>query len=121
MFRRLRHTLFYAAPSLCLVLGALPATATPSGQYVTRATPQSEPGLYVVEFVVYQESPEPPHVARTWRRTYRLYCPTETVRNITNGAWGEAVPAQGNFTEGTGVLPNVVRLVCGVPNRWRSR
>ncbi|MGC9504087.1 hypothetical protein [Baaleninema sp.] len=72
-----------ASPFLfSLSIGSL-ASATPSGQYVTRAVPQDPPGLYIVDFTVYQESPEPPHVARSWERTYRIYCPNETVRNIT--------------------------------------
>ncbi len=95
------------------------ASATPSGLFLTRAVPQDEPGLYIVDFTVYQNSPEPPHVARTWRRTYRVYCPNVTVRNITNGQWGDAIPARADRREGPGTMMSVVGLVCGSPNRWR--
>ena len=108
-----------ATPVAFVLLAIAPAIATPSGQYITRAVPQSEDGLYVVDFTVYEESIEPPHVAGTWTRTYRIYCPTETVRNITNGEWGEAISASEDRSEGPGVLPSVVKLTCGMPNRWQ--
>lgn len=118
MLRNWLRALWVAAPAVGMVLAIAPVNATPSGQYVTRAVPQAEPGLYVVDFTVYEETIEPPHVANIWTRTYNIYCPTETVRNVTNGEWGEAMPASDNHSEGTGVLPAVVKLVCGSPNRW---
>ena len=119
MLRTFFRTLSAAPPVALILLAIAPVTATPSGQYITRAVPQAEDGLYVVDFTVYEESLEPPHVAGTWSRTYRIYCPTETVRNVTNGEWGEAMSASENHSEGTGVLPAIVKLTCGTPNRWQ--
>lgn len=119
MLKNLIRALSAAAPVVGMVLAIAPVSATPSGQYVTRAVPQAEPGLYEVDFTVYEQTLEPPQVADTWTRTYNVYCPTEMVRNVTNGEWGEAVPARENHSEGTGVLPTVVKLVCGSPNRWQ--
>jgi len=46
---------------------------------------------------------------------YRIYCPNRTVRNITNGSWGQArnVFAEDNFQfGGQGILTRVVNDVC---------
>ena len=53
---------------------------------INQVKPQDKKGLYIVDFELDGES-----------KTYRMYCPTNTVREITNGSWKKAKKASGNI------------------------
>jgi len=68
------------------------------------APPREPAGLLICGFNVYNTNYQ-----------YRIYCPNSTVRNITNGSWGQArtAVAEDNFQfGGEDIITKVVREVC---------
>ncbi|MFK5975514.1 MAG: hypothetical protein QM493_03295 [Sulfurovum sp.] len=93
---------------LKFILIFLGATAILSARGVLVSSyyhPKSEPrGLYIVEF----------SYAKTYY-TYRMYCPTGEVRDITRGHWGKARKAykeDKRYFNGAMVLRSAYAEVC---------
>jgi hypothetical protein len=104
--------LFYLFATLSL---SLPVSATPAGVYVKTAKNLDTPGLYLVNFTVIWPQGIPGEDLVTNKfidYTYRVYCPTGMVRNVTKGKWKEAQLGWNNHSIGTGVLDSVLNQVC---------
>jgi hypothetical protein len=102
-------------PSLILAFSYIipqPALSNPVGQYVSNVRPLDKPGLFLVNFFTVQSyGNSVSH--RTTYFTYRVYCPTQMVRNVTNENWGVAQKAHHDRDAGFGTMTKIVRQVCG--------
>ena len=80
--------------------------------------PSREPaGLYVVDFQVTNND-----TGNQSLLTYRVYCPTKNVRNISNAAsrrvMRTAIKEDAAFFQGIPIMQDIVRTVCR--GNWRS-
>jgi len=101
--------------SFPIFLPVFSVLATPSGVHVLSARPLDKTGLLLVDFIVLWPNGIPGEDVVTNKvvnYTYRVYCPTGMVRNVTNNTWGEAVSAWDNNSIGTGVFHLVLYQVC---------
>lgn len=99
-----------------IVLGiSFPSVGTPVGSHVRSVEELEQPRLYLVEFTVVLPQGIPGEGIVTNKfvdYTYRVYCPTAMVRNVTGGKWGNASLAWNDHSIGTGALTSVVYQVC---------
>ncbi len=86
---------------------------------VTKGTPGPAPKIYINN--CYSPPREPQGLiicgfnVYSTNYQYRIYCPNRTVRNITNGSWGQARTAfvEDNYQfVGRGIMTQVVNQVC---------
>lgn len=47
--------------------------------------------------------------------TFRVYCPTSMIRDISNGGWGRVLPASKASGYPTGVIQIAIDSACGTP------
>ncbi len=93
----------------------LTASASPMRGYIIEHYfhPNTEPkGLLVVSFNYYSGEPGNDF---SYDMTYRVYCPTKTVRDITEGKMGQsrtAVQEDKQVFGGDHVMRGIVRQVC---------
>jgi hypothetical protein len=98
------------------VLGVIsPVWGTPVGTHVRWVKQLDKPRLYLVQFTVVYSQGIPGDEIVTHEfvdYTYRVYCPTAMVRNVTNGKWGEAHLAWNDNSAGMGALNQIIYQVC---------
>lgn len=102
--------------SFATVLGiGFPAMGTPSGTFVRSVKPLDQPNLFLVEFTVVSPQGVPGDGIVTHNfvnYTYRVYCPTAMVRDVTEGKWGTDRVAWDDQSIGPGALTEVIYQVC---------
>jgi hypothetical protein len=102
-----------------LAFAALPlqSLATPL-TVVTSIKELHLPGLWLVK--IHAEQPirmDKPGSATTpiGDFTFRIYCPTSMIRDISNGGWGPSLPANKASGYPTGVIQLAMDSACGIP------
>jgi hypothetical protein len=108
----LRVTALLATTFLPLQSLATPITT------VTRIRELHLPGLWLVR--IHAEQPirmDIPGSATTpiGDFTFRVYCPTSMIRDISNGAWRPSLPAGKLSGYPTGVIQLAIDAACGTP------
>jgi hypothetical protein len=92
-----------------------PVWGTPAGVHVRWVKPLDKPQLYLVGFTVVWSQGIPGEEIVTNEfvdYTYRVYCPTAMVRDVTGGKWGTARLAYDDHSIGAGALSQVIYQVC---------
>jgi hypothetical protein len=104
---------------LFLIFTALPlqSLATPL-TVVTSIEELHIPGLWLVR--VHAEQPirmDEPGLAAIpiGDFTFRVYCPTSMIRDISNGGWGPSLPANKARGYPTGAIQLAINSACAIP------